>query len=48
MVSHETFSSLHRAGGTGGAKGAVAPPDFARFNVVGDDQKLKPIKVFKC
>ena len=36
-----------RAGGTGGARGAKAPPDFSRFNTVGIDQTLKPIKVFK-
>ena len=43
-----TVSTLFRAGGTGGARGAVAPPDFPRFNIVGVDQTLKPIKVFKC
>ena len=41
---------LHMAGGTGGARGAMPSPllDFPRFNLVGDDQMLRPIKVFKC
>ena len=38
--------SISRVGETGGIRGAIASPDFLRFNEVRVDHALKTIKIF--